>query len=150
MLLETTRFGVIELDEARAVLFEEGLPGFPEARRFVLLEHSAQSPLHWLQSLEDGALAFVVMDPMFLDQNYLQAIPPEALAELDLQAATEAAVLVIVNIQREGPSITANLLAPLVINPGNKRGKQVILLGSGYDIKHELSHPIQLRVASRP
>ncbi len=150
MLLETTRFGTIEVDEERIVCFQEGLPGFPQARRFALLEHSHESPFHWLQSVDDGALAFVVMDPLLLDQNYLHAIPGEALADLEIQAATQAAVLVIVNIQRERSSITANLMAPLVINPGNRRGKQVILLGSGYDIRHELTHPAQLQAGVHP
>jgi flagellar assembly factor FliW len=135
MLLETTRFGTIEVDEARIVSFQEGLPGFPQARRFALLEHSPESPFHWLQSVEEGALAFVVMDPMLLDRDYLKAIPQEALAELDLEEAAQAAVLVIVNIQRASRMITANLLAPLIINPQSRSGKQVILLGSGYEIK---------------
>lgn len=138
MLLETTRFGAIEVDEARVVCFQEGLPGFPEARRFALLEHSPESPFHWLQSVDDGALAFVVMDPILLDEKYLEAIPREALAELGLEEAAKAAVLVIVNIQRASRTITANLLAPIIINPQNKSGKQIILLGSGYQIKQPI------------
>ncbi|MEJ5377188.1 MAG: flagellar assembly protein FliW [bacterium] len=138
MIFETTRFGTIEVDEAKAVCFQEGLPGFPEARRFVLLQHSPESPFHWLQSMDDPALAFVVMDPLLLDENYLNAIPKESLAELNLEEAQGAAVLVIVNIQRANQSITANLMAPLVINPENRMGKQVILLGSGYEIRHTI------------
>lgn len=150
MLLETTRFGTIEVDEARLVSFQEGLPGFPQARRFALLEHSPQSPFHWLQSVEDGSLAFVVMDPMLLDSDYLKAIPQDALAELGLEEASQAAVLVIVNIQRANRTITANLLAPLVINPQNRSGKQVILLGSGYEIRQPILANGQARMESQP
>lgn len=150
MLLETTRFGTIEVDEARIVCFQEGLPGFPEARRFALLEHALESPFHWLQSVDDGALAFVVMDPLLLDNNYLEAIPPEALAELELEEAAKAAVLVIVNIQRATQTITANLLAPLIINPQNKKGKQIILLGSGYEIRQPILSHGKPQVETRP
>lgn len=150
MLLETTRFGTIEVDEARLVSFQEGLPGFPQARRFALLEHSPESPFHWLQSVEDGSLAFVVMDPMLLDSDYLKAIPQEALGELGLEEAGQAAVLVIVNIQRASRTITANLLAPLVINPQDRSGKQVILLGSGYEIKQPILANGQTQMESRP
>lgn len=150
MLLETTRFGTIEVDEERIVCFQEGLPGFPQARRFALLEHSHESPFHWLQSVDDGALAFVVMDPLLLDQNYLHAIPGEALAELELEDQGKAAVLVILNIQSSNQTITANLLAPLLINPQNKKGKQIILLGSGYQIKQPILCQADAVMESRP
>lgn len=139
MILKTTRFGDIEVDEKRVITFQEGLPGFPKARRFVLLQHNPESPFHWLQSLEDPALAFVVTDPLLVMPRYLESIPKEMLQEMQLRDAADAAVLVIVRIHRNPRRITANLLAPLIINPEIRTARQVILMGSGYEIQHELS-----------
>ena len=139
MILETTRFGKIELDDKDAIVFPDGIPGFPEARRFVLLQHSPQSPFHWLQNLEDGALAFLVIDPLLVDEDYLGSIPEEELRELGIGDVGEAAVLSIVRVHREARKVTANLLAPLLINPKTRRGKQVILMGSRYEMRHDLT-----------
>lgn len=139
MILETTRFGRIQLREEDVISFPDGIPGFPQAKRFVLLEHSPESPFHWLQNLDDGALAFVVMDPLLVDKDYLASIPQGAVKELGMTEAQEAAVLVIVRIDRNAMRVTANLLAPLVINPETRTGRQIILLGSNYGIRHVLS-----------
>lgn len=138
MIVETTKFGRLEVRDEETILFEEGIPGFPGRKRFVILEGSSEGPFRWFQCVEDGSLAFIVMDPVLVAPNYLTAIPKDYLEKLDLQEPRQAVVLVIVRIHREKRSVTANLLAPLIINPRNRRGKQVILMESGYEIGHEV------------
>jgi len=43
MLLETTRFGMISVDESRAITFPKGLLGFPAYKRYVLIEPADNS-----------------------------------------------------------------------------------------------------------
>lgn len=138
MELATTRFGTIEIDDSRVVSFKKGLPGFPEAKRFVLLEHSKDSPFYWLQSLEDRDLAFVVMDPLLIDSDYCDAIPPRELKEIGLEDTGGAAILTIVTIDRTEGRVTTNLLGPLVIHPDTGRGKQLILEARRYTTKHDV------------
>jgi flagellar assembly factor FliW len=142
MKVETTRFGDIEIQEERAISFPEGLPGFSEAHRFVLLDHHEPSPFQWLQSLDEPGLAFVVIVAGRIDPAFSRNIPLHVLAELDLTDPADAAVLVVVTIDRRSRRVTANLLGPLVIDPVTRRGKQAILMNSGLSTKHELAPPV--------
>jgi flagellar assembly factor FliW len=138
MQINTTRFGLIDIDEKRLVSFPDGLPGFSEVRRFVLVEHAPESPFHWLQSLDDPALAFVVMNPILIDPTYGEVISKRLYEDLGLQGSEDAAILAIVTIDAKNQRVTANLLAPLVINPMTRQGKQVILENSPYSTKQDL------------
>jgi flagellar assembly factor FliW len=40
MILSTTRFGALSVDETQFMEFPEGLPGFEDCRRFVPFEHA--------------------------------------------------------------------------------------------------------------
>ena len=138
MRINTTRFGQIDIDDKRIIQFSDGLPGFPEAHRFVLLEHAPNNAFHWLQCLDDPALAFVVMDPMMIEPCFREAIPEAAGRELGITGLKKAAVLTIVTIDRTNQRVTTNLLAPLVIHPETLEAKQVILENSSYSTKHDL------------
>src|SRR5665213_3581639 len=63
MQIETSRFGKLSIDEERIITFPNGLLGFPEYRRYALVQSSAGNYFFWLQSLDDPSLAFVVADP---------------------------------------------------------------------------------------
>ena len=64
MKVKTTRFGELELDESRIISFTEGILGFPNYKKFVLLDRDNNSPFVWLQSVETEELAFVLMKPV--------------------------------------------------------------------------------------
>ena len=63
MLIQTSRFGEIEVEENQIISFPSGLVGFSEDRRFVIREDDAAAPFLWLQSVEDNGLAFVMIEP---------------------------------------------------------------------------------------
>lgn len=138
MKLSTSRFGTMEISDEEILHFPSGLVGFPEARRFVLLNHREGSPFLWLQSVEDGTLAFVLTDPLLFKADYKIELGPEDLVELGLRkGANGFRALVVVNLSMgTSPSMTANLLGPIVINPHQRRAKQVILYRSGYSHRH--------------
>jgi flagellar assembly factor FliW len=126
------------VDEREVLSLPEGMIGFPGLTRFMMLRHKEGSPFFWLQSLEDGDLAFVLMDPLLLIPDYVLNIPPEDRALLAIEApgnGVQAWAVVTIGRQ-EPPEITANLLAPLVVNPGARLGKQIVLLDSPYAIRH--------------
>ena len=70
MKVETTRFGKVTFDESGIILFPEGIPGFTDQKRYVLLEVSEYAPLKWLQSIDEAWLAFVIVDPLDLLDEY--------------------------------------------------------------------------------
>jgi len=47
----------------KAINFPKGIPGFEKLRRFILLPVEGTEQMQWLQSLEDHAIALLVIDP---------------------------------------------------------------------------------------
>lgn len=133
--IETTRFGPVEASEEEILSFP-GLPGFPDARRFVVRGHDRGWELGWLISMDVPELAFVVTDPYQFFPDYAPALDDELLRGLEVQAAEELAVLVIASV-REG-DVTLNLAAPLVINSRTRAGVQLILDQSNYPTRAAL------------
>jgi flagellar assembly factor FliW len=125
MIVNTTRFGEVEVDEERIITFPKGLLGFPRFKRFVLMEPAAESYFFWLQSIETPDLAFVVTDPSLFVSSYKVPIKTEQMDEMGLASLDEAQVLVIVN--KRDSLLTGNLQGPLVIHVQRKTGEQLVL-----------------------
>ena len=140
----TTRFGVVEVDEDKIIRFVDSIPGFPDAKEFVLIPHKDDSPLAWLQSTELADVAFVVTEPWAYFKDYNPAISEwdlEKLKATEEDGADEEAsllVLSILTIPGDPGKITANLAAPVIINLRNNLAIQVILAYDGYTTKHPL------------
>ncbi|NBC10201.1 MAG: flagellar assembly protein FliW [Planctomycetes bacterium] len=125
MLIETTRFGQVEVEEARIIRFPKGLLGFPRFKQYVLIESGKDSSFWWLQSIDLPELAFVVTDPSLFVPTYQVPIKPEQLSELGISSIGEAQVFVIVN-KREH-TLTGNLQGPLVVSVQQRIGEQLVL-----------------------
>lgn len=138
MKLATSRFGELEIDESRIITFAEGILGFPQFRKYILVDKDSRKPLKWLQSVENGDLAFVIADPAQLVENYTVEVPPEDIEPLKLSSPEKAIVLCLVTIGKGGTSITANLVGPIIINSENMIAKQVILNNTHYSVKHDI------------
>ena len=145
MDIETTRFGALAIEERKILQFSDGLPGFENRRLFTLVPHHAGdggkgSPFVWLQSLEDGALAFLAMDP---HQAFPEYAPCIARADLEALALTEEGVrphlYTLLTVPEGNPcGITANLMAPVVVNSQARLAKQVVLNTDQYGLRHRL------------
>jgi flagellar assembly factor FliW len=136
MNVQTTRFGVVDLDERRIITFPGGLLGFASYKRFALLQPDDEGVFFWLQSLESPELAFVVSDPALWVQDYQAAIRREQMDELTLDSLDDAQVFIIVN--KYGRSLTANLQGPLVINLKNHKAMQLVLADKRWTTRHEI------------
>jgi flagellar assembly factor FliW len=136
--LQTTRFGAIDIHASKILTVTDGIIGFAELRRYVLLDHEPNSPFKWLQSVDRPDLAFVVTDPLLFVPDYRAEVRKEDIDDLQLEALERAVVVCIVNIGKGCTSVTANLVAPLVINHDRMRARQVVLADSGYSIRHDL------------
>lgn len=135
MLVETTRFGTVEVSDDEVVAFPEGLPGFPGSRRMILLgggqlpgsaDAEGHHSLFWIQDVDDGELAFLSIVPWSAYPDYDIDVDP---SEIDPADPDDLCVLNLVAVRREdgGVRLTTNLLAPVVIDTGARVGKQVIL-----------------------
>lgn len=144
MLIETTRFGALPIEESRVLTFPDGLPGFEACRRFTLVPHpapqgEAAGPFEWLQSVEDGTLAFLAIDPRRIFTHYKPTLGPSELQSIALDCCESGQLLSLLTVPKGDPcGITANLLAPVIVNPDTRQAKQVILTGDEYGVRHRL------------
>ncbi|MCS6961035.1 MAG: flagellar assembly protein FliW [Deltaproteobacteria bacterium] len=123
LLIRSTRFGDLEIDAAKVIQVPSGLVGYGRPQLFVLFEYS--QPFHWLQSVDDPSLAFVVIDGLELARKFeLQA--PYGDPDTDLQPEDEYAVILIVTLREPIDQSTVNLLAPIFVNMRNRRAVQVV------------------------
>jgi len=129
MKYTSSRFGTLDIDDESVLTFPSGMLGFPESRRYVLLDHDTAAPFKWLQSLDDPALAFVIMDPdLFLPNDYRIEVSDDAMTEVQAGASDDLSTAVILTIPSDDPGrVTANLRGPLLMNPRTKRCKQLVL-----------------------
>jgi len=134
----TLQFGEIEVNQEEFLTFPEGLLGFSHLKTFTLLESPDVRPFVWLQSIEDTSLAFVVVDPLLLLENYQVQVHPEDIEDLELPDPGDAKVLAIVVVPSDPRMATMNLKGPLVINPANRRGKQIVLPDPRYSTRERI------------
>ncbi|MFZ5945235.1 MAG: flagellar assembly protein FliW [Bacillota bacterium] len=137
MLIKTRHFGEMEVQEERIINFPYGIIAFEEMKRFFIIESGQEDlPFCWLQSVDDANLAFVILDPFIFKKDYEFTIPESTLDELNIEKAEEVAVFSIIVVPEDLSKISANLLAPLIINTNNLKGKQIILNEKVYSTKH--------------
>jgi len=138
MQIETTRFGTIEINERSVVHLPAGMLGFEHCKRFVLLEDKEGSAVRWMQSVDDPAVAFIVINPFDFFPEYELELTDEQAASLDLEDPADSITFTTVTVARDEGRITANLLGPIVINSRTLTGRQIVLEDDRYGTKHTI------------
>jgi flagellar assembly factor FliW len=136
MLIQTTRFGMLDVDSSRIIHFAEGLLGFAGHHRFALIQTTQDAAFYWMQSVEDPAVAFVVCDPFLFVSDYQVPVRSDEVSELELNGIDDCQILTIVN--RVGDQLTGNLLGPLVVGATSMKGKQMVLSDKRYSTRQPL------------
>jgi flagellar assembly factor FliW len=137
MRVVTKRFGTIEVDPAQVLTFPEGLIGFPEYHEFVVMDFEVKDEcVRWLQSATEPELGFVTMDPKAAFPGYDPEFCRKDLTPVAVDTPDDLVVLSIVTVPKDIRKMTANLQAPLLINPKKRVGRQVIAASPEYNTKH--------------
>jgi flagellar assembly factor FliW len=135
--IETIRFGAIPVQEDKMITFPRGILGFARNKRYVLFPHGENSPFFWLQSVDDGNLAFVVMNPHIVKPDYSVDYDEGILGELSVEQPSDLEIMCIVTVPRNHPELmTINLLGPIVVNTQNRCAAQVICDNQSYSHRH--------------
>jgi flagellar assembly factor FliW len=133
----TARFGEVTIRRDTVIEFPQGLVGMPQLKRFALLAGSG--PFQWLQSLDDPEATFVVIDSDEVVSTYeIHPTEDDVRVVMGTEEPAPLCALLIVTIPREEPDrITANLMAPLIINTERRVGVQAVL-PDRYPVRHPI------------
>lgn len=141
MKAETRVFGTIDIADDKIITMEKGMIGFPELRHFALIfdEEKKEKPfkIMWLQSMDDGNIAFPVIDPIRLVEDYRPSVNEEIIAPLGKMTEDNTYILATVTIPKKVEDFSMNLKAPIVINMETNKGAQVIA-EEDYPVKHKI------------
>ena len=84
MKIMTKAFGEVEVDEKQRIKFKEGIFGFEDIHNFVLLDTKKGSPFFWLQAENIPEIAFVLIDPLIVKNDYVLDVDPKDVDELKI------------------------------------------------------------------
>lgn len=123
-IITTQQFGEIQIEEKYIFDFPDGILGFEDLTKFVLISDNETAPFKWMISIENPNIGFPLLNPMLINENY--HINKHIINDDDF-------ILVVVNLVGDRGSITANMKAPIVIELENRKGKQIVLPTDKYD-----------------
>ena len=137
--VDTVRFGEIEVEEEKVVHFKEGIPAFEDEHEFLIIPYDEESPYYFMQSLKTPELAFLITTPFIFFPDYVIEIDDETLDELKIKNQEDVMLYSLITIPNGSVRyMTANLLAPVVINTENMQAKQIVMEKTRYTTKHRL------------
>ena len=139
MNIATSRFGEIDIDESRIIDMRGGIFGFEHLKKYILHVQDEKNPFWWFQSLDDGEIAFVVINPFIAKHDYEPVISDNDTKLLEIENAEHTVLLAIVTILQNPFSVSINLRAPIVVNAEKKIAKQVVLEDQTYPVRYFLT-----------
>ncbi len=132
MKIKPSLFEEVEYDEKDIILIEQGLIGMPELKEFILMDFPGEVALHWLQSLDNPDIGFMVSEPKLFDGDYTITVDRETRNFLQIEKNDDLVTMVIVTVKQKGARITGNLLGPILVNASKRIGCQMTLDSSSY------------------
>jgi len=132
----TSRFGPLKVASEKVINFPDGIPGFEGLKRYILIDHDENGLFKWLQAVDNPDVAFLLTDPFFFKPDYsihLDVSWPSTIKGRDNDMVV-VTVMVCVH-HGEEPYLTLNLKAPVLFNPAEMSGKQIIIDREDYPLR---------------
>lgn len=148
MVVNTTRFGPIEISTEDVLSFSEGLLGFNDLEKFVLLDDPNDEIFAWLQSCDEPSIAFPVLEPELFEENFNLQLTKSDLASLAADSEDKLRSFCIITIPEDPARMTANLKAPVVVNIEKRIARQCVLQDNKLEIREPIFSKLQQRVVT--
>jgi flagellar assembly factor FliW len=133
--IETTRFGTISIKKEKIIDMPFGMLGFPDKKKFIILQHRENSPFFWYQSVDDSTIAFVITSPFLFKPDYKIDIE-DASKEMSWNGdgkTDHLEIYIVVNIPKGLPEkMTGNFIGPILINNKVRQAVQIVISNSPY------------------
>lgn len=141
MIVNTRRFGEIELEPREVLHFPVGIAGFPDERAFILVRTKETGPIAWLQSARTPSLALPLVSAHAFGSSYPD-VPFMPVAErAGLGSNSDNMAVMVVLSAPQGQPATVNLLAPIVVNTESRLGGQLFLEGTSFGTREFFAMP---------
>ena len=150
MIVQTSRIGAVSITDEDVIHFPEGLLGFNELRRFILLDDPIDEIFAWLQSCEEPGIAFPLLEPELFTANYSVQLTKHDLETMGLVTKDGVRCFSIITIPTDPTLMTANLKAPIVIHVATRKARQVVLQDNSLAIREPIFTQLQQRVVQNP
>ncbi len=134
MLLKTRCFGEVQIKKEEIIRFTEPILGLGKYNQYILIENKSVFPTFWLQSVDNLELAFPVVSPFFVDENYSIRLNACDFEDIKLKKFNDVIILTLLVVPQDISSIRTNLRAPIIYNSTEKLAKQVVLQEEKYPI----------------
>lgn len=140
MEINTKYLGKVNIDKSSILSFPNGLLGLKDSQNFAIINMEDMPNFKFLQDIENPNISFLVINPWEFFPHYDIELPDSSLENIDINPKGEnlMEIYTIVTLNKEFKKSTANLLAPVVINLKEKKGKQFVLNNSPYTTKHNI------------
>ena len=138
MKISTLRFGELDIPDDKIITMPKPILGFERLKHYCIIEREEGEPFLWYQAIDDPAIAFIIVNPLFFFQGYRIEVNPKEIEELDIDNIKSVETYVIVTVPADARKMTANLQGPILINTENRLAKQLILVNSDYGVNHPL------------
>lgn len=140
MKAKTRYFGEIDIEDSKVITLEKGMIGFPDLTHYALIfdedKGRDEVSIMWFQSLDDGDVAFPVLNPSWVKEDYSPTIDGSDHVFGTL-TPENAYILTTVSVPQRVEDFSVNLKAPIIINSDTQKGEQIIV---------EDDYPIKFKV----
>ncbi len=150
MVINTTRFGQIQLQNEDIITFPEGMLGFQDLRQFVLLDDPNDDIFAWLQSCELPSVAFPVLEPEIFGHYYSVNLSKNEIELLKIKGDQKPSFMNIITIPDDPTQMTANVKAPIAFNMTERIARQCVLQDNHLAIREPIFVKLQSRVVQNP
>lgn len=146
MVAETRFFGTIDIEDEKIIEFPNGMIGLEKLKKFALIfdsEREERAKISWLQSMDEPDMAFPIINPMDITEEYAPIIEDELMKNIGDPADADILIFVTMSIPSDLTRMTANLKAPIIINTVDRKAMQVIVENQDYEIRYNVYDAIQ-------
>ena len=128
MKFTNRQFGEMEFEPKHVLVFPDGIIGFQNLKKYLIVDDADSQPFRWLVSLEDPDISFALIEPDAVLPDYRE----QHIHDRD------TSVFLFVAIKDPIDASTMNLRSPVVIGSTDRMGHQIILEDDTLEMRHLL------------
>lgn len=127
--IKSNQFGELEINQTNIFNFPNGILGFEDEKRFILINDEKISPFKWLISIDNSNIGFPIISPWLVNLEF------DLGDEFNIE---DKIPMVVVNSANKAEALTANLKAPIFFDVKNLQGEQIIIENSRFTTEEKI------------